>query len=232
MKFECSAEQGAFLFMNVAAEKTMMHASVKLAPFIRNSIDKWHEYVATEHDLEIAKDQIIFVSGVIKTEDWGLGAFMSQAKGGAVSFSAQVPFFQGAFSAQVQDGRATNVQTRTKPQPSNASFVSKSDSLIEGAGGSTAPSTSSQGYSGVQTTDVKRDQTLFFHYYKIKSRFWFRKGVIQAAAGPDERDPDRTGDGEHAGTGSHPNEDMDVVEEPGDDKVGISVPRQYGRTLV
>ena len=69
MKFECSAEQGAFLFMNVAAEKTMMHASVKLAPFIRNSIDKWHEYVATEHDLEIAKDQIIFVSGVIKTED-------------------------------------------------------------------------------------------------------------------------------------------------------------------
>ncbi|TBU22672.1 WD40 repeat-like protein [Dichomitus squalens] len=215
MKFHCSQEQGAFVFMNVAAEKTMMHATTKLAPFMRNNIDKWHDFVTGTHSLDISKEEIVFVSGVVKTEDWGLGAFMNQAKGGAVAFSAQVPFCQGAFSVQVEKGRAMNVQMRTKPKPSNASFVSRPNSLLESAGGSTASAaSSSQGYSGVVPGECKKNQTLFFHYYKIKNRLWFRKGVFQAAAGPDERDPDHTGDGEDVALLSQHNEEWDVVEEP------------------
>ena len=56
MKFQCSDEQGAFVFMNVPAEKSHILASHSLAPFIRHNIDLWADFAQSEHDLQIARD--------------------------------------------------------------------------------------------------------------------------------------------------------------------------------
>ena len=228
MAFKCSAQQGAFVFMNAFAEETMMHSSTRLVPFIKNNIDRWHEHAIANDELRCAKKEIIFVCGMIKTDDWGLGAFTNWEKGDIVSFVGQVPFCEGAFSAHAQDGRVANVETRTKPRPSNASFASRPNPLAEGTRGSMAPSRTSQSDSVVQMADVKRDQTLFLHYYKIKNRFWLLDKVMRAAAGPDERDSDRTGDGEHDAVGVHPNEATDGEKGLAVDEVSISALCQTG----
>ena len=216
MEFQCSSEQGAFVFMNVAAEKTIMRTSLKLAHFIRNNIGEWRKYVRDSHHLEIAEDQIIFVSGTIKTQDWGLGAFTGQENGGAVSYLAQVPFCQGAFSRHAHNGLGTNVQTRTKPLLSNATMVARPDLSIKGAGGTT----SSQGYSGLQAAEVKRDQTLFFHYYRVKNRP--PKNHLRALVDLIRGRHKQTDDSKGAGVGSRSIEDKDEVEYQSDYRVSVA----------
>ncbi|KAI1790665.1 WD40 repeat-like protein [Ganoderma leucocontextum] len=217
MKFQCSDEQGAFVFMNVPAEKSEMLASHTLVPFIRNKIDGWHEHVQIQHDLDIAREQLVFVSGVTKTEDWGLGAFVSHARGGEVAFTAQAPFFQGAFSVQKQRAQTGNIQHRARPLSDDASSIRSARPSIEGGDTSAPGPSSSEGYGSTASIGVKRDQTLFFHYYKMKARWWMKR-IIKAAAGPDERDPDRTGDGEDMAVGLPMDDEGDVVQEPPIDK--------------
>ena len=227
MKFHCSDEQGAFVFMNVPAEKNQLLASQSLIPFIRHNIDRWHEYAQTKFDLLIAREQIIFISGVTKTEDWGLGAFVNQAKGGEVAFTAQVPFFQGTFSVQKQKTQTGNIQYRAKPLDDARSVRSPRASLdvVEAAGAEAGagPSSPAPGSTSSLTTPPKRDQTLFFHYYKMKARWWVKR-IIKAAAGPDERDPDRSGDGEDIAAGLQMDDESDVVQEPPIDQVRLLGP--------
>ena len=248
MKFQCSDEQGAFVFMSAPAAKTQMLPSHNLAPFIRHRIDGWHEHVQRQLDLQIARDQLIFVSGVVKTEDWGLGAFMSHAKGGEVAFSAQVPFVQGTFSVQSHCAQTGNIQYRAKPladdgggdaSPSPSPIRSPRPSISldsEGPGsgeeasalasseqpvGGFAPGLAGTSLSSLATPPVKRDQTLFIHYYKMKARWWMKR-IIKAAAGPDERDPDRSGDGELEDMADGLQVDSDeeeIVQEPPIDQV-------------
>ncbi|PIL36332.1 transporter [Ganoderma sinense ZZ0214-1] len=222
MKFQCSDEQGAFVFMNVPAEKKQMLPSLKLIPFIRTNVDRWHEHVQSQLDLEIARDQIIFVSGVTKTEDWGLGAFVSHAKGGEVAFAAQVPFFQGTFSVQHQVARTGNIQHRARPLPlplpgdrDAGSIRSARPSIEGGREGASMEGPSSPGRASTASLagQVKRDQTLFFHYYKMKARWWIKR-VIKAAAGPDEQDPDQSGDGEDLAAGLQMEDEGEVVQDP------------------
>ena len=249
MKFQCSDEQGAFVFMSAPAAKTQMLPSHNLAPFIRHRIDSWHEHVQRQLDLQIARDQLIFVSGVVKTEDWGLGAFMSHAKGGEVAFAAQGPFsfFQGTFSVQSHCAQTGNIQYRAKPladdrdaspSPSPGTRSLRPSILLDsegpGSGDEASASASSeqpggglaQGLAGTTpsslvTPPAKRDQTLFIHYYKMKARWWTKR-VIKAAAGPDERDPDRSGDGELedlAAALQVESDEEEIVQEPPIDQV-------------
>ncbi len=217
MKFQCSDEQGAFVFMNVPADKSQMLASNSLIPFIRHNIDRWHEYVQSKHDLQIAREQIIFVSGVTKTEDWGLGAFVSHSKGGEVAFTAQTPFVQGTFKVQKQRAQTGNIQYRARPFADDAGSIRSARRSLDGGDTLGAgPSDQGLGSTASLAAPVKRDQTLFFHYYKMKARWWIRR-IIRAAAGPDERDPDRTGDGEDLALQME--DDGDIVQEPPIDEV-------------
>ena len=240
MKFQCSDEQGAFVFMNVPAEKSHILASHSLAPFIRHNIDLWADFAQSEHDLQIARDQLIFVSGVVKTEDWGLGAFTSHAKGGEVAFNAQgpFPFFQGTFSVQAHRAQTGNIQYRAKPLARSSDRDARSSSSIR----SPRPSISSEGAVASPSEDSasasaerlvspglastsslatppKRDQTLFIHYYKMKARWWMKR-IVKAAAGPDDHDADRSGDGEDVAAGLQADsDDGEVVQEPPVDQV-------------
>ena len=219
MKFQCSDEQGAFVFTNVPADTGQMLPSLSLAQFIRNNIDRWHEYAQNTHDLLFTRDQIIFVSGVTKTEDWGLGAFVNQACGGEVAFTAQILFFQGAFSVRRQCAQMGNIQYCVKPLPDNADLTLSIPTSIEGQEtSSTGTSMRVDGNPGELMVGTKQDQTLFLHYYKMKARWWSRR-VFKATAGPDERDMDRLGDGEDIAIGLQMDNEEDVVREPPIDQV-------------
>lgn len=197
-----------------------MHPSKSLASYIRSNIEKWHEWNTTHNDLDIPMEELIFVSGTVKTNDWGLGAFLNNGRSCEAFVEAQAgPFAQASFNLKRTKGHMASIELRTRPGRS-----SDQDSLR--APPSPLPSIE----SGEQGSDVrgsldsssslhlpKKNQCLFIHYYKVKRRLWmFNMKTLRAAAGPDERDHDHTGDG---GNISVLSDDLDVVEEPHSEQV-------------
>ncbi|KAM5537809.1 hypothetical protein V8D89_008577 [Ganoderma adspersum] len=196
-KFRCSNEQGAFVFTNAPAKSTQILASRTLARFIRENVDRWHQHAEKQLDLQIDPEQILFVSGVTKAADWGLGAFVSQARGGEVAFTAKVPFIRGAFSVQKENAPRADIEYRARPLP------------VDDSGSIESPRRPSANIG------VKRDQTLFIHYYKTKARSWINsKRAVEAATGSEEGDPDLSGDGEDVATEMEMDDEGEVVQEP------------------
>lgn len=112
MRFHCLEEQGAFVFMNTPMVRKQIIESYSLIRYIRHNIDHWYEWARNKYDLEIAIDDIVFISGVTKAGDWGLGSFQNSnedSRLAEVRYSASTPFSKGTF----QSG---GVQVRTKPQ--------------------------------------------------------------------------------------------------------------------
>ncbi|KAI0751888.1 WD40-repeat-containing domain protein [Daedaleopsis nitida] len=210
MRFSCKAEQGAFVVVREPAQSSSLHPSKSLVHYIRMNIEKWHA-LATARDLDIPKESLYFISGVVKTNDWGLGAFLGNGTSCEVSVQAQASSFAHAsFSLRATKGHYGNTEVRSRPKSESERTEQAPPSplpSIESQG-----ETSSLGRSSIDSGSIRgrteMDQCLFFHYYRVKKRFWINR-VIRANAGADERDSDRTGDG---GDITHVDE-YDVIEE-------------------
>ncbi len=159
LKFKCSDEQGAFLFMNVPAESSQMQAPRSIIPLMRTNIEHWRQYVGSKHDCKVTEAQIMLVSGVTKTEDWGLGAFDN---GGEASFEARTPFSQVTFKT-TQAVQCRSLKRGPRNDPATSSVPLAAPAIEEEPTATSSPLSASQS---------KRDQTLFFHYYKMKDRRW------------------------------------------------------------
>ncbi|KAH9853261.1 WD40 repeat-like protein [Lenzites betulinus] len=211
LKFTCEREHGAFVFVKPAADRWQMHRSKSLALYIRTNIDSWYHFATDVCDLEIARDEIIFVSGVVKTADWGLGAFLRQGAEGEVSFQANLgPFAQGSFNFSRSHKSAGVVEWRTKP---DGASVSPAPSVRSGSTSDTLASSSSTSLALQRThSDTRKDQSLFLRYFKTKRVLW-RNMMVRGAADPDKPGPNSGSDDEDKmSTGS---DEEEVVEEPG-----------------
>ncbi|KAI0820693.1 WD40-repeat-containing domain protein [Trametes gibbosa] len=211
LKFTCEREHGAFVFVKPAADRWQMHPSKGLVQYIRTNFDSWYHFATDVCDLEIDRDEIIFVSGVVKTADWGLGAFLRQGSGGEVSFQTNLgPFAQGSFNFSRAHKSAGVAEWRTKP---DGASMSPQPSVFSESTTETLVGSSSMALTLQRThSGPRKDQCLFLHYYKMKRRLWLNK-VIKAAAGPDRPGSDSGND-----DGDQMLEDSDiedVVEEPG-----------------
>ena len=205
LKFTCQRERGAFLFVRPAADSYQMHQSKSFSHYMMTQIDEWYHFATDRLDLDLAREDIIFVSGTVKTEDWGLGAFTHQGSGGEISFQASVgPFAQGSFNFNRAHMVTSGAEWRTKPLERAPSVLSSPIAAIAAppeastASSSSLASASSLSLQRIQSGG-KKDQSVFLHYYKLKTRWW-RNKVIHAAAGPN--DPGHTSDDEDLEEGS------------------------------
>lgn len=196
MRFSCKSDQGAFLVIGKPARSFSLHPSRSLASYIRTHIDKWHAF-ALLCDFDIPKENLYFISGMIKTSYWGMGAFLGNGSSCEASVFAEAgSLAHASFTLRRTRDHASEPEFRSGPSAESErpgqpppSPLPPSDSHVE---------TSSIGRSSIDSESIRTrelmDQCIFFHYYKVKKRWWYNK-VIRAAAGPDERDPDRSGDG-------------------------------------
>ncbi|KAI0701530.1 WD40 repeat-like protein [Cerioporus squamosus] len=208
IKFECNQEQGAFVFVDQPADRVQMRPSKSLIPYMKANIEHWSA-LASRHDADVAKDALIFVSGTVKTNDWGLGAFISHGQSCVAEFQAQVHFAQAQLTWKTSQQNEGNTQVRQRPKDEDELRRIQELAAIES---SEDPSSSRRSLDSVRSFHQKKDQTLFFHYYKMKKRLWFSR-ILRAAAGPHELDHDSSGEGESSPVRAMSDE-MEVVDEP------------------
>ena len=194
LKFKCSQEQGAFVFADQPADRTVLHKSKTFGRYMLNNIESWHEFASQpENDLDLRRDQILFVSGCVKTNDWGIGAFTNSGRAAELSFQTQLPFVTGSFSCGATAVIGGNTEVRTRPAEDSRNSPRSSFLLPAASGEGSSPTRSSmEGSSGHMNYPAgqKKDQCLFINYYKVKRRIWGLLKTIKAAAGPDNREPE------------------------------------------
>ena len=210
MKFECNQEQGAFVFVDLPADRVQMHPSKNLIPYMKANIDYWYDLMG-HHDLRLDRESLLFVSGTVKTNDWGLGAFISHGESCIAEFQAQVHFAQAELTWKSSKKEVGNTEVRQRPKDEAELQHFRELASIESRdpGGSSRLSLDS-----IRSYHQKKDQTLFLHYYKMKKRLWFSRRVIKAAAGPHEFDHDSSGEGADISLLSASSDEAEIVEEP------------------
>ncbi|KAI0666077.1 WD40 repeat-like protein [Trametes maxima] len=204
IKYTCQREHGAFVFVQPSADRTQMHPARSFVQYMRATHESWYRFAVDDLDLDIQRERLLFVSGVVKTDDWGLGAFLRQGSGGEVAFQTNLgPFAQGSFSFSRQSANSGLADWRTKPTSASLSptlsvaspsAASGSEDTASIASSSAASHRSSITLNRTQS-GPRKDQSLFLNYYKMKRRLW-RNRVIKAAGGPDEREHSGGSDGE------------------------------------
>ncbi|KAH9943034.1 WD40 repeat-like protein [Epithele typhae] len=214
LKFRCSNEQGAFIFVDAPPVRTQLHPSKRFARYLLTNIDKWYQFATSEHvDIDLKPQDLTFISGFIKTNDWGLGAFVYRGQSGEVSFQAQMPFITGSLSVSASSDRGPYAETRIKPRNENTSSAPPTPNLVADAAPA-GPSSIGASPSTSSNPNGLSDQAIFLHYWRVKRRIWVYKQAWKAAAGPDEREPhDREGQ-----------DDLPVPSQPDDDYIAVQEP--------
>ncbi|RPD54116.1 WD40 repeat-like protein [Lentinus tigrinus ALCF2SS1-7] len=206
LSIQCEREQGAVVVVDLPADRSQMHPSRSLGTYMKNNIEEWSD-LASRHDLDMPKEALIFVSGTVKTNDWRLGAFLIHGQNFEMVLEANVNFASTKLEYR-QKAAAGLAEVRHKPlDDSDQRFEPLADTDSQHATASGRPSLES-----VRSVLQKKDQTLFFHYYKVKKRWW-RNRAIKAAAGSHDLGADSSGEGADISSLSISG-DSDVVEEP------------------
>lgn len=172
----------------------MLHPSKSLIPYIKNNIENWHR-LANTLDLELKKEDLIFIAGTVKTNDWGVGAFLSNGHScEAYVQTSAGPLAQASFKMKIVKGNYANTDWRTRPADDDDDDEATASSSRLTVQSDTASSIGRPSLDSRSSTRTQKDQALFLNYYQMKKRIW-RLKVMRAAAGPDKRDYDNTGDG-------------------------------------
>lgn len=178
------------------ADKQFFIPCSDVKDFIKRNYDLWHQYAVGEGFIPEKDIVIAFINGHVRTSgDWEVAAFQNRGSMYAMGVEAQAPGVGGVVaSASTEHHIRSPVGHRSGPLIASSS--------IEQAGGPESSTTSD--------SRLAKDQTVFLKYYRVK-RIIFGIKRILAAAGPDDIDGDRTGDGEEIII-QHPDDDGDTPE--------------------
>ncbi|OBZ73112.1 hypothetical protein A0H81_06650 [Grifola frondosa] len=189
-RYKCSNERGALLRLNKPGHAVAIHSKKHIMDYIRLNHPSWCNFAADVVGLDKPEEEIIFVSGHVKTAEWALVAeYTSKTREGELSFIGNIgPSASANVSLSISHSVSMSVQYRSGP--SQALDIRTTQSSF--------PSASSSQNDGTTSTlqEPTFDQCIFLNYYKLKSRRFRGLKVIQAAAGPhelphsDDDDPD------------------------------------------
>ncbi|TFK83323.1 WD40 repeat-like protein [Polyporus arcularius HHB13444] len=208
MKLKCEQDEGAFLIVDRPADRSQMHPSKSFRAYMKTNIEEWGILLG-RHDIDIPKEALIFISGTVKTNDWGLGAFVSQGQACEVYFKAGIDFASAELKFERRMASGGIGEVRRRPPDDDEGLVQALPALESGpSSASGRPSLDS-----TRSARQKKDQTVLFHYYKIKKRWWGNKAV-RAAAGPHELGHESSDESGDASAMSESSNDSDVVYEP------------------
>ncbi|KAH9889000.1 hypothetical protein C8Q73DRAFT_175835 [Cubamyces lactineus] len=157
VRFKCSDEQAAILVLKRPGNREVLHPCRDLTQYILSNHQSWYTFARDVFRLDIAEDDIIFVSGSIKTAEWALAAATHRAREGEVSFGGEFgPLAKATFSVPTTREMSMSLEHRTGPH---------SSALVAG------------------NEEPTYDQCVFLHYYKLKRRKILAPKVIRAAGG-------------------------------------------------
>ncbi|KZT13292.1 WD40 repeat-like protein [Laetiporus sulphureus 93-53] len=88
-EFECIDEQGALLVLKEGAHRNVMLPSRRLANYMSRNLAKWVLFAQDDNDVAVQKEAIMLVTGVIKTTEWAIAAFVHHGRSAKVAFDAQ-----------------------------------------------------------------------------------------------------------------------------------------------
>ncbi|CDO76417.1 hypothetical protein BN946_scf184925.g4 [Trametes cinnabarina] len=225
IKFTCTEDKGALLLLSPKGEDTSIESRRHIVTHLRENVEKWERMANDVLGLDLKQDDIYFVCGVTKTSRWAVAAFHGSQRNAQGSITCDLTALASAnFSMSISNLDLPNCMYRAGPPKARSNSHSSShsvpvplsDFMSSSMGSSTSlasyatapelsrPSTS--GYHFPSTLAVppsgvvadKADQCVFFHYYKMKKRYWFLPTRIEAGAGPHQLPPN------HGNTDNHP----------------------------
>lgn len=172
LSFKVNVERGAYLLLKDKAVLKELLTTGSLIRYIRANHSEWINFITNGLDLVHPREDIIFVSGTIKTTEWAVGAFSNYEHEGSfdITFNAG-PWASASSGFKVSTSTSVNVQHREGPSPAITHRPN-------------APQIT-QGYETEGLDAMPYNQTVFLHYYKLKNRTFLWPKVMKAAAGPD-----------------------------------------------
>ncbi|KAH9933270.1 hypothetical protein B0H21DRAFT_699524, partial [Amylocystis lapponica] len=186
--FRCTDEQGALLIMKEPATREELAPTRKMANYMRQNFQNWHTFATEACDLDIQREDIIFVRGWVKTAEWAVAAFVYEGRAAQLTFN-------GDFAAGANAAFTLAMDTDVTVFPE---YNMGPRGMFQQGRGFSLRGTASSDADAAE--DQLHEQCVFLHYYKMRIRlFWPR--VMKAAAGPlhpprdhDDHDADVTGD--------------------------------------
>lgn len=180
------------------ADREALLPSRRMANYMRRNYASWHTFATETLDVDITKEEIIFVRGHVKTKEWAVAAFVHEGRSAQLTVNADAG---SVASAAFSFSHSTDV---TVPPERNQGPKNKKHGHRRSHGGARR--------SATQHDEDKADQCIFLHYYKLKVRLGFWTTVMKAAAGPHELSPGPDDDDPGAlWAGADVNDTMDDV---------------------
>lgn len=135
--------------------------------YMRANFDHWFEFANTTIGLGLRDEEILFVSGTMKTSRWAVAAFRGESRKAEGSFTANLASF-GEATVSMSVSSETPPLRYYRTGPSQQTSVSARPAI--------------QALSSSPTPLLeRRDQCIFMNYYRMKRRFW--KPMPMQAAG-------------------------------------------------
>ncbi|GJE89856.1 Zn(II)2Cys6 transcription factor [Phanerochaete sordida] len=159
--FECRNQAGAILVPGADVTMSHVQSNARIREYVRLFHAFWHAF-AVAQGREIAPEDIVLVTGWLKTSEWALAAISNHGSSHAISFSASGGVAGAEFGVEHSTSAEMSVTQRSGPK------------LAAGA-------------SADAGMHAKRDQCLFVKYYKVKYRR-FLPLKITAMAQPRDMD--------------------------------------------
>ncbi|OBZ74764.1 hypothetical protein A0H81_05695 [Grifola frondosa] len=175
-RYKCTDERGALLLLKKPGDAVINHAKGHIVDYMRLNHASWCNFT-NSLGLSRPDEDIIFISGHVKTAEWTVAAYTNRSREGELSFIGDFgPSASASASLSMSHSVSMSVQYRSGPPQVTA--VSSRLRLPPVAGSSedyATPSPSSLGGSVY-------DQCIFMNYYKMKRRALVLRTVLQAAA--------------------------------------------------
>ncbi|TFK89203.1 WD40 repeat-like protein [Polyporus arcularius HHB13444] len=174
---------------------------------MRTNFDCWMRFANDTLGFNVTQDDIWFISGTTKTTRWVSSVFHTDSHDHAASVDAEFANV-GTLKFSIKFSKEDKVQQLSKygPRRTGRSLFSQAVATPDASVASIPPE-----------LDLKQNQCVFIHYYKLKKRYYWRSKVMQAAAGPHELPRDRRhegGDPQGSATGSGDEAEFDEVPPP------------------
>ncbi|KAI0651035.1 WD40-repeat-containing domain protein [Trametes meyenii] len=231
IKFTCADTAGAVLLLYPRGEETFYESRRHIITYMRANVDKWVELANGPLGMDLKKEDLRFVCGVTKTAQWAVAAFNGSRRDAEGSISCDLgPFVSvdARFNISTVADSTTwynagplntrrrlltrsvsttspvrsSLETTSTPSSSGSSPSNNTSTATLSSGGATEPSsTAVLNVLAPDSGEIQADQCIFFHYYKMKSRFWIFPAKIEAGAGPHRlpRNPDDRGEEDDQG---------------------------------
>lgn len=118
--YSCSRERGAMVLLNYTSHRERLQSNRVCQEYMFKHHENWHKAI-NDADLTIKKEDLIFVSGHIKTYDWAVASFVAKGNEHRVDISGGDPMglANAGLSISVAASSSTSIISRSGPKASD-----------------------------------------------------------------------------------------------------------------